>query len=97
VYAVVATQEFGETLRSFYASVRGIENLRIIVYGRDDLRDIPEDAPTYVTQRVRAQLGDVRVPGRILPAARTISTESAREIFTFIVRSNIEAMSRLGR
>lgn len=97
VYAIVASVEFGEMLRKFYAQVPGIENLRVIVHGRDDLQQIPEGAPTYVTQRVRAQLGDARIPGRILPAARTIAAESAREIFAFIVRSNIEAMSRVAR
>lgn len=97
VYAVVATKEFGEMLRRFYAEVPGIENLRVLVYGRDDLESIPEGAPTYLTQGVRSQLGDARIPGRVLPAARTIAAASAREIFAFIVRSNIEAMSRLAR
>lgn len=97
VYAVVATAEFGEMLQRFFAQVPGVENLRILVYGRDDLSMIPESAPTYVTQRVRSQLGAVRIPGRILPAARTIASDSAREIFLFIVRSNIEALLRRGR
>jgi DNA-binding transcriptional regulator YhcF (GntR family) len=97
VYAVVATVEFGEMLRRFYANVPGIENLHVVVHGRDDMRQIPDGAPTYVTQRVRSQLGDARIPGRILPAVRTIATESARAIFGFIVRSNIEAMSRTVR
>lgn len=97
VYAVVASVEFGEMLRRFYAAVPGIENLHVVVHGRDDLQQIPPGAPTYVTQRVRAQLGDTRIPGRILPAARTIAASSAREIFSFIVRSNIEAMSRSTR
>lgn len=97
VFAVVATQEFGEMLRRFYAEVPGIENLRVLVYGRDDLEAIPEGAPTYLTQGVRAQLGDARIRGRVLPAARTIAAASAREIFAFIVRSNIEAMARLAR
>ena len=97
VYAVVATPEFGEMLRRFYAEVPGIENLRVLVHGQDDLDTIPEGAPTYLTQDVRARLGDVRIRGRVLPAARTIAAASAREIFAFIVRSNIEAMARLGR
>lgn len=97
VFAVVSTPEFGEMLRRFYAEVPGIENLRVLVYGRDDLGAIPEGAPTYLTQGVRAQLGDARIPGRVLPAARTIAAPSAREIFAFIVRANIEAMSRLAR
>lgn len=93
VYAIVATPEFGAMLRQFFAGVAGAEeNLRILVFGRDDLATIPDDAPTYVTQRVRDEIGGVRIPGRILPAARTIAVESAREIFAFIVRSNIEAL-----
>jgi hypothetical protein len=97
VYAVVASPEFGEMLRRFYAAVPGIDNLRVIVHGRDDLQQIPVGAPTYVTQRVRAVLGDTKIPGRILPAVRTIAASSAREIFAFIVRSNVEAMSRTTR
>jgi hypothetical protein len=50
-----------------------------------------------VTQRVQREFGDIAIPGRILPAARTISSESARELFAFIVGSNAEAISRLGR
>ncbi len=97
VYVVVATAEFGEMIRQFFADVKGIENLRVVVVGRDDVSSIPPDAPTYITQSVRANLGGVRIPGRILPSARTISGASAREIFTFIISSNIEAMSRLTR
>ena len=95
VYAIVASPEFGDMLRGFFRDVPGIENLRVLVLGRDDLTSIPDGAPTYVTQRVRGQLGAVQLRGRVLPAARTISTESARELFRFIVRSNIEALSRL--
>lgn len=97
VYAVVSTPEFAEMLKTFYAGVRGVENLHVLVFGRDDPSQIPEGAPTYITQRVRSQLGGVRIPGRILPAARTISSESARAIFAFIVRSNVEAMTRASR
>lgn len=95
VYVVVATAEFGEMIRNFFSEVKGIENLHVVVLGRDEVSSIPADAPTYVTQSVRANLGGVRIPGRILPSARTISTKSARQIFAFIVESNIEAMSRL--
>jgi hypothetical protein len=97
VYAVVASQEFGDMLRRFFAKTPGVENLRVLVHGRDDLSTIPDGAPTYVTRRVRDTLGDARIPGRILPAARTICTPSAREILAFVVRSNVEAMARLGR
>ena len=91
VYAIVATAEFGDMLRKFFSEVRGVANLHILVLGRDELSAIPDGAPTYVTQRVRESLGNTRISGRVLPAARTISTSSAREIFSFIVRANLEA------
>lgn len=93
VYAVVATEEFGRMLREFFASVPGVENLHVVVFGRDELTRIPSDAPTYVTQRVRASLRGEKIPGKILPAARTIRSESAREIFAFMVRANIGALA----
>lgn len=96
VYAVVASPEFGGMLRDFFAAVPGVENLQILVFGQDDLTVIPDDAPTYVTQRVRSQLGGTTLRGRILPAARTISLRSAREIFGYIVRCNLEALGRVG-
>lgn len=97
VYAVVATPQFGEMLRRFFADVPGIENLHIVVYGQDDLTTIPPGAPTYVTQHVRANLAGAQIPGRILAAARTIAPGSAREILAFVVGSNLEALRRLAR
>ena len=97
VYAVVASPEFETMLRRFFAGVANAENLRVLVLGRDDLESIPADAPTYVTQAVRRMLGNTVVRGRILPSSRTISSNSAREIFGFIVRANIEATARARR
>jgi hypothetical protein len=92
VWAVVGTQEFGDTLLQFFANVRGVENLHILVYGRDDLSVIPEGAPTYATNLVRNALSGTPLRGRMLPSARTISTESARQIFQFIVGANLDAI-----
>lgn len=97
VYVIVATEDFGRMLREFFKDVEGVENLHVLVFGRDDLAEIPADAPTYVTQRVRASLGNEKLGGRILPAARTIRSESARDLFAFIVRSNIAAMAGRAR
>jgi DNA-binding transcriptional regulator YhcF (GntR family) len=92
VWAIVATAEFGNLLLRFFENVKGVDNLRILVHGRDDLSIIPDGAPTYVTQRVRQALGDTPMRGRILPAARTISTASAKAIFEFIVSANLGAL-----
>lgn len=91
VWAVVATPQFATMLHQFFSKVPGIENLHILVHGRDDLSQIPLGAPTYVTHRVREALGVTPIRGKILPPARTISTGSARDIFDFIVRANYRA------
>ena len=95
VWAVVATPAFGEMLRTFFKDVRGVENLHVLVYGKDDLSTIPDGAPTYVTHRVREVLAPGTIRGRILPAARTISVDSARSIFEFIVRANMRALATI--
>jgi GntR family transcriptional regulator len=92
VYVVVDSEHFGAMLREFYAELAGVENMLVLVHGRDDLAVIPSDAPVYVTQRVRMRLAGALPPGRILPPARTIATGSARELFAYIVHANIEAM-----
>jgi DNA-binding transcriptional regulator YhcF (GntR family) len=97
VYAVVASEAFGVMLREFFAGTPGVENLRVLVFGRDDLSTIPAGAPTYITRQVRDALGGTPVRGHILPAARTIAPTSARALFAYIVRANLEAMARLTR
>ena len=93
VWAVVGGTEFEEMLRTFFAGVQGAENLQIMVLGRDDMSIIPDGAPTYVTQHARDQLAGTPMRGRILPAARIIATESARALFDFIARANLDSMA----
>ena len=95
VYAIVASEDFAAMLHRFVEQTPGAENLRTLVVGRDDLAVIPSDAPTYVTQQARELLGDQPLPGRLIPAARTIAQHSAREILRFIVSTNHDAMSRV--
>lgn len=92
VWVVVATAEFGKMLESFLGGLRGIENLHVIVHGQDDLAQIPSGAPTYITHRVRDLVDLNSISGRVLPPARTISSESAREVFGFIVANNVRAL-----
>lgn len=92
VYVLIADRKFAETLKQFFADTPGAENLRPIVVGEDDLSIIPADAPTYVTSGARKRLGDRQIPGRIIPAPRLLSADSAREIITFVVRANQRAI-----
>jgi DNA-binding transcriptional regulator YhcF (GntR family) len=92
VWAIVPNADAAAELKQSFATIEGGQNLRSLVLGRDDLGSIPDGAPTYVTPTVREQLPEMRIRGRVLPAARTIATDSARSIFRFIVRANIEAL-----
>lgn len=93
VYVIVRDARFAEMLTRFFAGTPGRENLRILVVGRDDPGVIPDGAPTYVTRSARDALGDVRIRGSILPAARVFSADASRALVTFVVRANLEAMS----
>ncbi|MEO7822272.1 MAG: GntR family transcriptional regulator, partial [Gemmatimonadaceae bacterium] len=63
VYVVVASEDFGDVVRRFFGAVPKAENLRILVVGRDDLATIPENAPTYITQRARQNIGNMVLRG----------------------------------
>ena len=93
VYVIVRDERFAEMLTRFFAGTPGSENLCIVVVGRDDLGIIPDGAPTYVTRSAREALGDTRIRGSILPAARVFSADASRALVTFVVRANLEAMS----
>jgi DNA-binding transcriptional regulator YhcF (GntR family) len=92
-FAIVASQHFATVLREFFAGAEGEENLHVLVYGEDDLGQIPPDASVYATQRVRVDL-PAGLQGQPLPPVRTIARESARELFTYLVRENCRAMRR---
>ncbi len=93
VYVVAESAVFVDAMLKFFASSPNVHNIRPVVIGRDDIGAIPAGAPTYVTQRARELLRGVEIPGTILPAARLLSTQSAREIVAFIVRANLQALS----
>ncbi len=91
VYFVVADPRFAVKLHRLFEGAPGAANLIPMVAGRDDLDAIPDSAPTYFTQLARARVGDTPLKRRVLPEARVFSSESARQLLSFIVRSNSEA------
>lgn len=95
-YVVVSDEGFEAMVRRFFAGTPEAKNLRIIVLGRDDPSAIPSGAPTYITGSARLAIGDRRIAGRIagriVPAARLLSGETARELISFIVRRNLETL-----
>ena len=94
VYVVLSDERFGGVLTQFFAEIPGAEeNLRMLVVGRDDLRLLPADAPVYLTRAASDALAGAPIGGRIVPSARVFSVDAARDLVSFIVRANIDALS----
>ena len=85
-YVIVADVRFARTVREYLLSVDGSEHVDVLVAGRDDLSAIPGDAPVYVTQAAREQIGTTRLPDGLLPTARMLATDCAREILDALLR-----------
>ena len=94
-WTIVGSEAFGAMLVRMLGDVKGVENLHVLVHGRDDLSAIPPDAPVHVTHRVREALGEETLGGRLLSPGRTISPATARQLLEFMIRTNLRAVSAL--
>lgn len=88
VYIVADDPNFLAIIRHHLRTTIDLENIKMLVVGRDDLGIIPPDAPTYVTEAARQKLGKTRVPGRLIPPTRLFAEDSVRAIVNFIVARN---------
>jgi len=94
VYVVVSDERFVTVLEKFFAEVASAaENLRILIVGRDDVAAIPSAAPVYLTRAAMDLLAGAPIGGRIVPSARVFSAQAARDLVSYIVRANIDALS----
>ncbi|MFN2398192.1 MAG: GntR family transcriptional regulator [Gemmatimonadaceae bacterium] len=84
-YVVVADVRFGRLVRDFIRSAGAVEPVHILIAGKDDIARVPDDAPVYVTQAARARIGSTRMPAGLMPPARMISDDCAREIMTQVL------------
>lgn len=66
-----------------------MENLHVMVVGRNDVATIPAAATVYVTRGAARALGDTFVPGRHLPPARGFAPATARALIEHVVRTNV--------
>ena len=98
VYVIVSDERFVSVLEKFFSAVASAaENLRILVVGRDDVAGIPSTAPVYVTRSAMDMLAGAPIGGRIVPSARVFSAQAARDLVSYIVRANLDALSARGR
>jgi hypothetical protein len=93
IYVLVGDERFVSVLREFFATTPGIENLRALVVGRDDLSVIPDGAPVYITTSARQLLKGVEIRGRVLPSVRLFSPASSLALIRFIVGANLDALA----
>lgn len=94
VYFVVTDPRFAYKLGEIYKGSAGADNLHVLIVGRDDIARIPEDSLTYVTRLARDRLGQKDLPSGFIPEMRAFARETSRQIFSFIVRANLAALTR---
>lgn len=93
VYYVASDPRFRHALHAVFDATGHGGNARAMIVGEDDLATIPPDAPTYILRLAHERLGDSELTRRVAPLRRVFSDEMAQELLTFIVRSNMAAMS----
>lgn len=96
LYYVATDPRFERKLRHMLGEVGPMANLRVMVIGRDDLNEIPSDAPTFImtsaADYVRKKYGVHGGPGTPIQPPRHFSDSSARELLSFLVRANLSAL-----
>ena len=92
VYFVVVDARFEKKLHRIFESVSGAAGFHALVIGRDDVTVIPYDAPVYITRAARARVDDDSLLQRVLPEERVFSQESAREILSLVITSNMAVL-----
>ena len=90
IYVVAADPGFLPIVRGHLRTTVDLDNIKMLIAGRDDLAVIPPNAPTYVTEAARQKLGKTRVPGRLIPPSRLFAEDSVRAIIEFIVTANTD-------
>jgi GntR family transcriptional regulator len=90
VYFVGTDVRWAAKLREIWGGVAGAANLHAMTIGHDALDDIPEQAAVMVMASARRALAGTRLLQRALPT-RGFSRDSARQILTFMVQTNVAA------
>jgi len=85
VYFLVSDPRFGDKLRRLVAPMPLSENLHVLVVDRDDLRVIPNGAPTYVMRSAQSSLATKQHRGREISPQRVFAEETGREILAQIL------------
>ena len=93
VYIIGSDPRFRDAVRRVFEPIGHGAHLHVPIVGEDDLSAIPAAAPAYIMGRAHRLLGDSALAKRLTPIRRVFSRDMARELLTFIIRSNIAAMA----
>jgi hypothetical protein len=97
VYFVATDERYTAKLSRMLAPMGPTSKLRVLIVGRDDLDQIPPNAPTFVMTSARDHMlrryGSVAGPGQPIHPARHFSDRAARELLTFLMRANAAALA----
>jgi DNA-binding transcriptional regulator YhcF (GntR family) len=97
VYYVATDERYEEKLRRMLAPMAPIANLRTLLIGRDDVAQIPPNAPTFVMTSARKHMeshfGTAAGRGQPIHPARQFSDAAARELLSFLIRANGAALA----
>jgi DNA-binding transcriptional regulator YhcF (GntR family) len=92
-YVIAVDPRFLELMRQYLHGVVDLQNVRMLIAGKDNLDSIPPQAPTYVTEAARQKLGRSRIPGRLISPPRLLAENCVRALVTFIVEMNMRHAS----
>ena len=92
-YVIAVDPRFLELMRSYLEKVVDLQNIRMLLAGKDSVEAIPPQAPTYVTEAARQKLGKSRIPGRLISPPRILAENSVRTLVRFIVDMNVQQVS----
>ncbi len=88
-YIVAVDPRFLELMRGYLEKVMDLDNVRMLIAGKDNVDVIPPQAPTYVTEAARQKLGKSRIPGRLIAPPRVLAENCVRAVVSFIVEMNM--------
>jgi DNA-binding transcriptional regulator YhcF (GntR family) len=95
VYYLCTDPRFAEKLRRLYLGVPMGENARPVLLDVDDLSEIPDDAPVWVTQSALDRLGNIPSRFRSVSSGQNFSPETVHDLISYLVRTNLAAATAM--
>ena len=93
VFFIVSDPRMARKLEQVFEASSNRSGLRVLIHGRDQLENIPRDAPVYITRYARTLIPHSPLSRRSFAEPRLFSNESARELISLVVQAGFETLS----